>query len=178
MAAASSSGFSPLLEMDLPSQAGRWAKTREPGTSGAHLSHGGGESDLASSADPRRITQARLPSLPAHRLALAATGAQKPRCWPALARLFSQPPPGHRGDGLLHGPDPYFWRAVLFFPYRSRPAQDSTFNVSLKSPCSLDRRTVAAGVAVLPAHRFLLFDRDANFGDACRSLSRSPIHHP
>jgi len=29
-----------------------------------------------------------------------------------------------------------------------------------------------------PAHRFLLFDRDAKFGDACRSLTRSPIHQP
>jgi hypothetical protein len=87
-----SSGFSPLLEMALPRQAGRRAKSREPRTSGAHLSQGGGQSDLGSSADPRRITQDGLPHLPAHRLALAATGgAPKPRSWPALARLSSQP---------------------------------------------------------------------------------------
>ena len=51
--AVASSGFSSLLEMALPRQAGRRAKTCEPRASGAHLSHGGGESDLGSSADPR-----------------------------------------------------------------------------------------------------------------------------
>jgi transposase InsO family protein len=51
----------------------------------------------------------------------------------------------------------------LLFHHRSRPAQDSTLQRGTKSPCSLNRPTVAAGVALHACT--LLFDRDAKFGD-------------
>jgi len=52
--------LSPILEMDLQSQSGRWPNTRKPGDSDADLSHGGGEPDVGRTPDPWRVAKAGL----------------------------------------------------------------------------------------------------------------------
>jgi putative transposase len=47
--------FSPVLEMALPSQPGRWATASEQGSSGADLSPGCGEPDVGSTSDSREL---------------------------------------------------------------------------------------------------------------------------
>src|SRR5215469_12093774 len=72
-----------------------------------------------------------------------------------------------------------FWGAVLLFHHRSRPAQDSTLQRDTRSRCSLDRPTVAGGVPYTPAHRFLLLDRDAKFGNdvvtSAKEMGSKPV---
>jgi hypothetical protein len=120
-----SGGLSPVLEVALPSQAGRWPKASGPGDSGADLLHGCREPDVGSTPHSWRAAEAGLPCIGANRLTLAATRPEESGCGQALGDVLTKPSRGNCSNGLLHSADDHVWRPVLLLRHRPRPARNA-----------------------------------------------------
>src|SRR5215470_14307891 len=156
--------LSAVLEMALPSPAGRWPKAGGQGDSGADRSYGCGEPDVGSTQDSRRAAEAGLPRVGANSLSLASTNAENSRSGPALANVSAEPSRGHCRDGLLHGTDPHVWRPVLLLLIGHDRRKILRYNVTRNPSALWIVQQMREAWPYAPAHRFLLFDRDAKFG--------------
>jgi hypothetical protein len=181
-AALASSWFSRLLEMALPSQVGLWAKTREPRASGAHLSHGGGQSDSGSTPHSRRITQAGLPN-------------PQPTVSRWLRRATRSPDIGQRWLAFLRNhreaiaamdfftvPTLTFGVLYCFFIIGHDRRKILRFSVTRNPHALWTVQQLGEACPYTPAHQFLLFDRDAKFGDgvvtSAKEMGSEPVRIP
>ena len=171
--------LSAVLEVALEGTASRRPQACRKRDTRTDLSYGCRESDVGSTPHPRRTDEAWLQSLRADSLAMAPASSQKPRSVQALADIPAESPRGHRGDGFLHRADAHVWYLVLLLRDRSRPAENSAFNVT-RNPGSLwIVQQMRDAWPYVPAQKFLLCDHDSKFSRdvlaAARTLGSEPI---
>ena len=86
---------------------------------------------------------------------------------------------GNCGHGLLHHADAHGWRYVLLLCDRPRPEKDSAFQRGRNPNALRIVQQLREAWPYVPAHRFLLFERDAKFGPdviaAATGLGSQPI---
>ena len=106
------------------------------------------ESNLGSTQDPWRASQARLGCLGANDLPLDASSAWRSRASQAVARLPSQPPRSHRRDGFFHGFNHPFPSAGLLLPHGPGPSTHSALQLQKESHRSVNCPAVQGSVSV------------------------------
>ncbi len=132
----------------------RWADAvaivRPSGWSGGPGSwpEDGARERVGRSADPRRVAEAGVHGLRAHRLALHAKARAFTGTEAELAHVPPEPPGGDGGHGLLHGADSDLPRPVRLVRDQAFPARDRALERHGESHVAMGGATAAGAVPV------------------------------
>jgi hypothetical protein len=109
---------------------------------------------------------------------MAPANSKNPRSRQTLADIPPEPSRGNCSHGLLHRTDAHVWRLYCFFVIGHDRRKILRFNV-IRNPNALwIVQQLREAWPYVPAHKFLLFDRDSKFGTDVISAVRDLGSHP
>jgi transposase InsO family protein len=173
-----SSRLSAVLEVGFKSQTRGRPKACKQRDSGLDLPHGCRESDLGSTAHPRRATKAGFQCVGNHGLAMGTESPEKSRSRQALDRIPQEHREAIAAMDFFTVPTLTFGVLYCFFVIGHDRRKILGVNVTRNPNALWIVQQMREAWPYAPAPRFLLFDRDSKFGSDVVSAVRDMGSQP